>query len=202
MDPPEALKTVFHHVNSKPTEKTWRRLVLGPAAKVILAPGAEPPRLPTFGIKSLDQYKRVLTEFRDVLDSWISVESAYSVDAGRLLKAINERANLRFEGWALDPDSERLVERWATDKSTVPEVLYAHLALALRDVSFRAIHRCGSCGTFFYEPSRRVKFCSSACRNRTMVRRFRERNAGGGKADRKRGTGRQAKKLRRKRRIE
>ncbi len=176
---PESLQAVLHYVNAQPTEKTWRRLALGRAADLILAPDSEPPNLATMGLRSLDGLNHILAEYRDVLSRWVHLESAYSIDARALLQMLNQRAQARFAGWGLSPVSEQLVEKWETDELTFSQALFAQLALALKEVPFRTIHRCEACQRFFYDPSqRRVMYCSAACRNRTMVRRYRARKAG------------------------
>jgi hypothetical protein len=182
MKAPESVETVLHYANAKPTEKTWRRITLGPSVSRFVAPGAEPPEVPTFGLRSVEELLELQSELRDFLTRWVELESPYSEDADELISEINERARLQFKGWALSPVTEHLIEVWDTETTSFRELLYSYLATALKEVSFRAIHKCEACGDFFYEPSKREwKFCSARCRNRVMVRRHRERQAGVGK---------------------
>ncbi len=170
-------------MNACPTEETWRGVVLGPFAPLFLKPGAKPPESATFGVRSLEELERILAEFRQFLVQWINLHGAYTLEAQTLLQILNDRAHLQFKRWWLDAGSGRLFEELETKESTFRELLYSLLGLALKEASFREIHQCEACASFFYNSSgREVKFCSGACRNRTMVRRHRERTLEHGKA--------------------
>ncbi len=187
--PPHPLDWVFHYANAKPTEDTWRRIVLGPVADLTLVPGMPAPELPTFGVKSLADFIAIRDEYRRVLGDWSSLTSPYSAVADQLVQEINERSRLRFKGWKLSPTGKRLVEEWVTEKKSFEELLYSYLAAALKEVSYEAVHGCEECRDFFFEPSRAGgKFCSTRCRNRATVRRYRaemgERNPPKGKKPR------------------
>lgn len=178
MNTPESARELLHYANAHPTEATWRRSVLGPAAKLVLRRHESPPEVPTYGVRSLAELNPILEEFRQVMAQWVNLESVYSAEAEQLLQTTIDRSNLVFDGWFLGADSGQLVEKWDTGQKTFAEYLYSKLLLALRESPYRCFHRCEACGKFFYDPSqRRVKYCSKTCLNRTMVKRFRERAA-------------------------
>lgn len=175
---PKPLRDVLHFANAQPTEQTWRRLTLGPDAEATYPSGSEPLDGPMMGVKSLAELSRELAEFRAFLLRWIGLGSAYSEDAPVLVRILNERAKPAFRGWQLAPTSEQLFESWNTQNQTFSEMLYFMLALALKEASFRRLHRCEACDRIFYNPSaRNTKYCSATCRNRVTVQRFRARQA-------------------------
>lgn len=177
MNLPDALKTVLRYANARPTEKTWRRVVLGPAANLFLTRGAEPPDLPPYGVESLEALQRTLDQFRHFLLRWIELRRARSLEGKDLRETLKARSKLRLADIGVDPKTKRIFPVYATEAGTFDEMLYSELRLALEQVSPAAIHRCQGCGTFFYDPSKRkLKYCSKRCRNAVMVKRYRTRN--------------------------
>lgn len=146
---PEAVRIVLHYANAKPTESTWRRIVVQPFRHLVLAPGAEPPETPAMGVRSCSELTRTLDEFRELLARWVNLESGYSLDAQDLVRLTVERSGIELKGWDLHPESGRLVEEWRTKRAIFSEVLYGQLIHALRDVAYRSFKRCEMCGRFF-----------------------------------------------------
>lgn len=171
---PDAVALVLHYGNEKATEPTWRGIVLGPGVAFEGHPADATP----FGVQSLEEFLAIQAELRTFLDRVVALDSAYAEDARSLAEDITNEARLKFGGWAFSPLNERLFERWDTETTSFRELVFSTLARALRAISFRDLHRCGACGKFFVDASKRGrKFCSNTCRSRMTVRRHRERAA-------------------------
>ena len=172
---PYPVRVVKHYVNATVTERNWRRVVLGPLRRTILSPGTNVPDGPVFGIASAAQLESELAEFRTVVRALVCVDT--DEEAARLGADIARRANLELDTVTLDRRSGRLEPVWKTKTDSFTEMLFGFLILALQEMPYRHLHCCEGCEQFFVDASQRAtKFCSTRCRNRTLVGRYRARD--------------------------
>jgi hypothetical protein len=128
-----------------------------------------------FGVASREQLVEVLAQFRDVLSQLVTVRDRD--DVRDVLKTIVTEASLEVDGLSLNPSNGLVVVRHKTQSHSFKEMLYAYLVLAIQEIPFACFRRCAGCSKFFFDGSkRRRQYCSPRCRNRVLVRRYRERN--------------------------
>jgi len=152
-------------------------VVLGVAAKEYAPKGADLPDGSVYGVSSLEELDRLLTEFRALLSRWAHIREAGEVKRHLLIKETTSRAGLRLKGHVLSKATGLLTPVWDTENESFEEMIYSFLVLALQEVPPTVLHQCDECGKFFYDPSRReVKYCTTRCTNRAMARRHRERD--------------------------
>ncbi len=174
---PESLEPVLHCANAEATEKTWRGIVMGPHLEVLGLP-APPEGGPAMGVGSLQAFEEVRARLREFLKRLVELEGPYSVDAGGLAAELFDRAKPKLERWAFSTRDERLFEIWDTVDQSFEQMVYYYLALALKEISFRDVHCCEECESFFFKASdRERKYCSNKCRSRVMARQHRQRLA-------------------------
>lgn len=174
---PESLGLVLHCANAEATEKTWRGIVMGPHLEVLGLP-APPDDGPVMGVKSLQHFEATRAQLREFLGRLVELEGPYSVDAGGIAAELFDRARPKLQRWAFSTNDERLFEIWDTDDQSFEQMIYYSLAMALKEMSFRDLHCCEECGTFFFKASdRERKYCSNKCRSRVMARQHRQRQA-------------------------
>lgn len=191
------LRNVLYYANARPTEQSWKNVVLGPRRREILGSREWPSGQPVFGVQSLAECGAILTRFRDFVATFTTLKSPTSIDAIGLAETLAERAKLTPDRFGFDRRTLRLVQRWKTANNSFEEVLYSWLALALQDVPYPWIHRCQNCDTFFASESKReIKYCTPRCRNQALVRRHRQRLAGPQRQRKRPQTGSEAQKVR------
>jgi len=175
--PPAALKEVLRYGNARPTQKDWKRVVLGVAAKEYAPKGADLPNGSVYGVSSLEELDNILTEFRALLSRWAHIGEAGEVERHLLIEETTARAGLLLKGHVLSKRTGLLIPVWATEHDGFAEMLHSIVVLAFAEISPTTFHQCDECGRFFYDPSRReVKYCTRRCVNRAMARRHRERD--------------------------
>lgn len=172
---PYPVRVVKHYVNATVNERNWRGVVLGPLRRTILPPGTKLPDGPVFGIASAAQLETELAELRRVVRALVRVET--DQEAAHLGAEIARRANLEPDDVILNRRSGRLESVWKTKTDSFTEMLFGFLILALQEMPYRHLHFCEGCSQLFVDASQRAtKFCSTPCRNRTLVGRYRARN--------------------------
>ena len=169
--PPSARLVIFF-ANVNPPQRAWRRYVVRHFDREFHPPetGA------VYGIASRDELVAILTEFRSVVDSLVSLQAARSYDGSKLLGLIEHRAQLQYDRhyWA---DDERVYRTHKTTHGSFSELLFAHILFSLEAAPRTSFRRCEACRHYFFEPTRRpVVYCSQRCRDRARVGRYRERN--------------------------
>ncbi len=174
---PRPLKIALYYGNARSTDRNWRSMVWHPLRNSFLGK-EEPPRDgPLFGVQSRAHLEAVLLEYRSTLARLIHQKRAPHPDVAELLTLVKEKAALQLR--RLSIHNGLVVPEWDTATASFSELLYASLIMALQKVRFENIRMCADadCGRFFLEPSRRrTRYCSKRCRDRVMVRRYRERN--------------------------
>jgi hypothetical protein len=184
---PRALRVVCRYANTRVAERNWRNVVLGPFLKDILPRGVKPPETPVFGVSSSTELEKILDEYRSFVRRIINLDRYESPEAVELCGALAQRAGLKVHGLIFNGRTGLLTPNWEVKENSFTEMLYAYLVLALQEVPPRHLHECDSCGKFFLDESRRkMTFCSPRCRNRELVRRYRERHPEKYRADQRR----------------
>jgi hypothetical protein len=151
--------------------------VLGRDAQRYAPKGTELPQGPVYGVGSLQELERSLTEFRALLSRWVNVRHASAPELHELTRTTTARARLLPKGHVLSEKTGLLTPVWETETQSFEEMIHSFLVLALEQVPPTALHQCDECGSFFYDPSRRdVRYCTTRCSNRAMARRHRERD--------------------------
>ena len=170
----ETVEFVLHFGNASLTDSSWRSVLWGPMATRVLGPLEPLWDKPLFGVDSLSAAQTILGEFRTFLGELVAAADRQS-GLHDLLTEMFQRANLKPAALIPNLETGTIFVAWETKDNSFVESLYARLALALETVPLRRIRRCDECQQFFYEPNdRRLRFCGSRCRNRSLVKRYRQ----------------------------
>jgi hypothetical protein len=181
---PLPLRVVTHYANTRSSERSWRRNVLGPFRRMILGNAPIPQHLPVFGIGSFSEFEAALSEFRGVLDELCAASPKDNVRLRGLLETIHDRSQLQITRQLYDRRSRRLKPAWETKNSSFIEMLYSNLILSFYQFPIDSLRRCAACGRFFFTPSgQRAKYCTGRCQIRTAMQKYRARKKR--RADRK-----------------
>jgi hypothetical protein len=165
---------VTHFANARPTERSWRRIVLGPLRRVVF--GIAPiPDDNIFGVGSLSELQEILGRFRETLRDLSDARAKGGLRLRDVIRDIHDRSGLKVTGQTLDGTSRRLVPRWDTTTQSFEEMIYAYLVLSFYRVRIDALRRCVECDRFFFTLGQRGRYCTGRCQIRAAMRRYRAR---------------------------
>ncbi len=177
--PPTPVRILLHFANARPTERTWRRVLLQPFRKVFSDINLDRiPEAPTFGVSNLAECDALVDDLRVALAPMVAFKGPISRRAmDEVAVRLSSEARLQLVRFRWNNGRRRLEPVWATKEGTAREMLYSFLLLALQEVSPRSLHRCAHCAKYFFDPSERPKsYCSARCRTIDGSLRFQRRH--------------------------
>jgi len=167
-----SVRRAIFFANTNPPQRGWRRYVVRHFDRDLHPQETEP----IYGIRSRDELLQILTDFRSVFDSLVTLPRAKSYEGANLLRLIEHRAQLQYDRhyWT---DDERVFRTHKTMKGSFSELLFAQILFSLEEVPRTSFRRCEACRSYFFEATRRpVAYCSQPCRDGARIARYRERN--------------------------
>lgn len=176
---PYPMRYALFYANARPTERSWRSVVIGRRVRGERDPDRLLPAGPAAGVSSFEVARQILDRFRSTVESLTAPDLNDEV-VSKIGERILGEGKAETKKYLFDARSRRFYRAWGTASDSFSEALYANLGLALEQCDVDSIRHCSECKRFFYDGSKRsTAYCSARCRKRGTIRAYRQRNPEG-----------------------